>query len=201
MRAFHIFQPPGNANALGQVKFLFPNKHDVYMHDTPTKSLFNHNVRTYSHGCMRVRDPLKFAEVMLGEDQGLDHEQIVAVGQRGPAEQRDTFEEECRSTSPISPPGSTTTANSRPSTTFTATKTASSLASKAKRISLPRRGREIYPAAGRAGRCPLCPEVLTGRNVDQEHLQLLIVREREPCARHARVRDWSCASQVCEIDA
>ncbi|MDZ4789720.1 MAG: L,D-transpeptidase family protein [Hyphomicrobiales bacterium] len=62
-----IRQPPGDGNALGKVKFLFPNKHSVYMHDTPSKSLFNQSSRAFSHGCMRVRNPLKFAEIMLGE--------------------------------------------------------------------------------------------------------------------------------------
>ncbi len=84
MRAFHIFQPPGNSNALGQVKFLFPNKHDVYMHDTPSKSLFNQNVRAYSHGCMRVRDPLKFAEMLLGDDQGWPMSRVVQMANSGP---------------------------------------------------------------------------------------------------------------------
>ena len=41
MRNFHVYQPPGDGNVLGVVKFRFPNKHDVYMHDTPTKNLFN----------------------------------------------------------------------------------------------------------------------------------------------------------------
>ncbi len=62
-----IRQPPGDDNALGQLKFLFPNKHSVYMHDTPTKHLFNQTSRAFSHGCMRVRNPLRFAEIMLGE--------------------------------------------------------------------------------------------------------------------------------------
>jgi L,D-transpeptidase YcbB len=62
-------QPPGPRNALGQLKFLFPNKHSVYMHDTPTKNLFNQTVRAYSHGCMRVRNPARFAEILLA-DQG-----------------------------------------------------------------------------------------------------------------------------------
>jgi murein L,D-transpeptidase YcbB/YkuD len=62
-------QPPGPSNALGQIKFLFPNKHSVYMHDTPTKNLFNQSARAFSHGCMRVRNPVRFAEVLLG-DQG-----------------------------------------------------------------------------------------------------------------------------------
>jgi murein L,D-transpeptidase YcbB/YkuD len=64
-----VRQVPGPSNALGVVKFLFPNKHSVYMHDTPSKNLFNQSVRAYSHGCMRVRNPVKFAEVLLG-DQG-----------------------------------------------------------------------------------------------------------------------------------
>ncbi len=68
-------QTPGPGNALGKVKFLFPNKHAVYMHDTPTKHLFNRPVRAYSHGCMRVRDPLKFAELLL-EDQGWSRSRI-----------------------------------------------------------------------------------------------------------------------------
>jgi L,D-transpeptidase YcbB len=84
MREFHIYQPPGGANALGQVKFLFPNKHDVYMHDTPSKSLFNSSSRAFSHGCMRVRDPLKFAEVLLGADKGWDMARIVELANRGP---------------------------------------------------------------------------------------------------------------------
>ena len=60
-------QPPGPSNALGQIKFLFPNKHSVYMHDTPTKNLFSQASRAFSHGCMRVRNPVRFAEVLLGE--------------------------------------------------------------------------------------------------------------------------------------
>jgi L,D-transpeptidase YcbB len=84
LRAFHVFQPPGTGNALGQVKFLFPNKHDVYMHDTPQKSLFNNAARAYSHGCMRVRDPLKFAELLLGPDKGYDAATIRKLANDGP---------------------------------------------------------------------------------------------------------------------
>ena len=61
-----IRQKPGPRNALGRVKFLFPNKHAVYMHDTPSRSLFNKNRRAFSHGCVRVRDPQRLAEVVLG---------------------------------------------------------------------------------------------------------------------------------------
>jgi murein L,D-transpeptidase YcbB/YkuD len=62
----HISQPPGEANALGRVRFNFPNKFLVYQHDTPDKHLFAHPKRAYSHGCMRVQDPAKYAEVMSG---------------------------------------------------------------------------------------------------------------------------------------
>jgi L,D-transpeptidase YcbB len=61
----HIYQPPGDRNALGRIRFNFPNKFLVYQHDTPDKHLFAHDKRAYSHGCMRVQDPLKYGEVLL----------------------------------------------------------------------------------------------------------------------------------------
>ncbi len=61
----HIYQPPGDRNALGRIRFNFPNKFLVYQHDTPDKHLFKHDRRAYSHGCMRVEDPLKYGEVLL----------------------------------------------------------------------------------------------------------------------------------------
>ena len=61
----HIYQPPGERNALGRIRFNFPNKFLVYQHDTPDKQLFAHDVRAYSHGCMRVQNPDKYAEVLL----------------------------------------------------------------------------------------------------------------------------------------
>ena len=61
----NVVQPPGAANALGRIKFNFPNKFHVYLHDTPEKRLFAHERRAFSHGCMRVEDPTKFGEVML----------------------------------------------------------------------------------------------------------------------------------------
>ncbi|MEA2989647.1 MAG: L,D-transpeptidase YcbB, partial [Alphaproteobacteria bacterium] len=63
--SIHIYQPPGDGNALGRVRFNFPNKFLVYQHDTPDKHLFAHDARAYSHGCMRVQDPPKYAEVLL----------------------------------------------------------------------------------------------------------------------------------------
>ena len=61
----HVYQPPGERNALGRIRFNFPNKFLVYQHDTPDKHLFAHDKRAYSHGCMRVQDPLKYGEVLL----------------------------------------------------------------------------------------------------------------------------------------
>jgi L,D-transpeptidase YcbB len=84
MRKLHVYQPPGGGNVLGVVKFRFPNKHDVYMHDTPSKSLFNASARAFSHGCMRVRDPLKLAELVLAEDRGWTAGRVTAAVQRGP---------------------------------------------------------------------------------------------------------------------
>ncbi|HYZ44659.1 MAG TPA: L,D-transpeptidase family protein [Xanthobacteraceae bacterium] len=60
-----ISQPPGPGNALGRIRFNFPNRFLVYQHDTPDKYYFAHEVRAYSHGCMRVQDPAKYAEVLL----------------------------------------------------------------------------------------------------------------------------------------
>jgi murein L,D-transpeptidase YcbB/YkuD len=60
-----MYQPPGPGNALGHLKFNFPNKFAVYLHDTPEKHLFAREVRAYSHGCMRVQNPAQFGEVLL----------------------------------------------------------------------------------------------------------------------------------------
>jgi L,D-transpeptidase YcbB len=70
LRNFDLVQPPGPSNVLGRVKFVFPNKHDVYMHDTTQKNLFAQTVRAESHGCMRVQYPEKLAEIILNHDKG-----------------------------------------------------------------------------------------------------------------------------------
>ena len=65
---FSMRQPPSSGNALGLVKFLFPNEWNIYLHDTPSKSLFDHEVRAYSHGCIRLGDPFDFAyEILAGQ--------------------------------------------------------------------------------------------------------------------------------------
>lgn len=86
IRNFNVYQPPGGSNALGVVKFLFPNKHAVYLHDTPSKSLFNESTRAFSHGCMRVRNPVKLAEVLLDKDKGWDASMVQNLIVKGPEE-------------------------------------------------------------------------------------------------------------------
>ncbi len=68
-----ITQPPGPNNALGRIRFNFPNRFLVYQHDTPDKYYFAHEVRAYSHGCMRVQDPAKYAEVLLNIARPHEH--------------------------------------------------------------------------------------------------------------------------------
>jgi L,D-transpeptidase YcbB len=69
----HISQPPGEANALGRVRFNFPNKFLVYQHDTPDKYLFAKEERAYSHGCMRVQNPDQYASVLLNITMPNEH--------------------------------------------------------------------------------------------------------------------------------
>lgn len=87
IRRYTFIQPAGGTNVLGVVKFRFPNKHDVYMHDTTQRDLFNREVRAFSHGCVRVQNPLKFAEILLAEDKGWTEAQIKqALAGSGPNE-------------------------------------------------------------------------------------------------------------------
>ena len=71
-----VRQKPGPWNALGQVKFLFPNNYSIYLHDTPSKSLFNEERRTFSHGCIRVSEPKKLAQFLLRNDSNWDSVRI-----------------------------------------------------------------------------------------------------------------------------
>lgn len=72
-----IRQKPGPYNALGQVKFLFPNSHSIYLHDSPAKSLFNESNRAFSHGCIRVAEPKKLAMYLLRNDSSWTEELIT----------------------------------------------------------------------------------------------------------------------------
>lgn len=76
IRDVSIIQGAGPGNPLGRLKFIFPNAHDVYMHDTPDKNLFESKERTFSHGCMRLRNPARMAEVILGEVRGWTPEDV-----------------------------------------------------------------------------------------------------------------------------
>ena len=66
---FALKQPPSTRNALGLVKFMFPNKYNIYLHDTPSKNLFHRNVRAFSHGCIRLQDPFEFAYELLSRQE------------------------------------------------------------------------------------------------------------------------------------
>ena len=74
-----VTQPPGGGNALGIVKILFPNHHDVYLHDTPTKYLFKRTVRAFSHGCMRLHNAVDMAKFLLEKDQHPDLDQVDEI--------------------------------------------------------------------------------------------------------------------------
>jgi murein L,D-transpeptidase YcbB/YkuD len=90
--SFRMYQPPGDGNALGRLRFNFPNKFLVYQHDTPDKNLFGRDVRAYSSGCMRVENPPKYAEILLSyalPDQNYTPERIRAM--YGPQEHTINF--------------------------------------------------------------------------------------------------------------
>ncbi|CAJ0850769.1 L,D-transpeptidase YcbB [freshwater sediment metagenome] len=71
-----VRQPPGEKNALGRIKFVFPNDFAVYMHDTPSRGLFAQSHRAFSHGCMRVDQPFALAEAVLGPGSGWSEERV-----------------------------------------------------------------------------------------------------------------------------
>ncbi len=78
-----IRQKPGGDNSLGKVKFLFPNSFDIYFHDTPAKELFNKDVRAFSHGCIRLRDPEKLANYLLEDNPKWTPERIDTAMNNG----------------------------------------------------------------------------------------------------------------------
>ncbi len=79
-----VRQPPGEKNALGRVKFVFPNDYAVYMHDTPSRGLFAQSHRAFSHGCMRVDQPFALAGAVLGPGSGWSEERVKRLV--GPSE-------------------------------------------------------------------------------------------------------------------
>lgn len=77
-----IRQQPGPGNALGRVKFIFPNRFHIYLHDTPAKSLFNLNRRTFSHGCIRLESPAELAAYLLRDNSGWTREKVAQAMQQ-----------------------------------------------------------------------------------------------------------------------
>ncbi len=71
-----IRQRPGPSNSLGNIKFLFPNEHAIYLHDTPARHLFDNAGRSYSHGCIRIAEPVKLAEFLLQDEPEWNSEAI-----------------------------------------------------------------------------------------------------------------------------
>lgn len=78
-----VRQKPGPKNSLGLVKFLFPNSYDIYLHDTPAKSLFGESSRAFSHGCIRVENPTKLAEFLLKGNKDWDATKIKTAMNAG----------------------------------------------------------------------------------------------------------------------
>ena len=79
--SIHVSQPPGGPNVLGRLRFNFPNRFLVYQHDTNEKFMFAHEVRAYSHGCMRIQDPAKYADVLLNIARPTEHWTVERVTQ------------------------------------------------------------------------------------------------------------------------
>ena len=74
---FVIREKPGKQNSLGLIKFLFPNSYSIYMHDTPSKGLFEKDNRAFSHGCIRLSEPLKLASYLLKSDSSITQEMMI----------------------------------------------------------------------------------------------------------------------------
>jgi murein L,D-transpeptidase YcbB/YkuD len=83
IRTLDIYQPPGPGNVLGRIKFMFPNKHDVYLHDTPMRFVFDNSARAESHGCVRVENPDQLALILLKRDQGWTEAKVAAAINNG----------------------------------------------------------------------------------------------------------------------
>jgi murein L,D-transpeptidase YcbB/YkuD len=86
--ALRIRERPGPKNSLGAVKFIFPNEYNVYLHDTPAQSLFNKDRRDFSHGCIRVGDPLALAKFVLADQPKWTTDSIKVAMTTGPESRR-----------------------------------------------------------------------------------------------------------------
>jgi murein L,D-transpeptidase YcbB/YkuD len=84
---YRVVQAPGPYNAMGQVKFMFPNRHAIYIHDTPSKALFSRTSRAFSAGCIRVKDPLELARILLDDPDNWSAGKIDALLASGKPQQ------------------------------------------------------------------------------------------------------------------
>ncbi|AFK03970.1 ErfK/YbiS/YcfS/YnhG family protein [Emticicia oligotrophica DSM 17448] len=76
---YNFRQRPGNKNSLGKIKFLFPNSYSIYLHDTPSKGLFNESARAFSHGCIRLSEPRKLALYLLRNNPNWSSEKVDEI--------------------------------------------------------------------------------------------------------------------------
>jgi murein L,D-transpeptidase YcbB/YkuD len=84
---YRLRQEPGPTNPLGKIKFMFPNRFNVYLHDTPRKNLFERKERSFSHGCIRVEKPIELAEYVLRMNQGWDKKRLYSEINKGKTKQ------------------------------------------------------------------------------------------------------------------
>jgi murein L,D-transpeptidase YcbB/YkuD len=96
IRNYEVVQPPGKKSVLGVVKFSFPSQHTIFMHDTPDKWMFNSSQRTLSHGCLRLRNPVRMAELILAYDKGWDAAKIAELIKSGPLNNEVVMEKRIR---------------------------------------------------------------------------------------------------------
>jgi murein L,D-transpeptidase YcbB/YkuD len=96
IRNYEVVQPPGRKSVLGVVKFSFPSQHTIFMHDTPDKWMFSSAQRTLSHGCLRLRNPARMAELILAEDKGWDAAKIAELIRSGPLNNEVVMEKKIR---------------------------------------------------------------------------------------------------------
>jgi murein L,D-transpeptidase YcbB/YkuD len=85
---YGVVQQPGENNALGRVKFIFPNRHAIYLHDTPSRALFSRSSRAFSSGCVRVKNPLQFAEILLDDPDQWSLQQVRDLVESGKPKER-----------------------------------------------------------------------------------------------------------------
>jgi murein L,D-transpeptidase YcbB/YkuD len=96
IRDYEVVQPSGRKSVMGVVKFSFPSQHTIFMHDTPDKWMFNAKQRTLSHGCLRLRNPLAMAKLILAEDKGWDADKVDELVASGPGNNEVPMEKKIR---------------------------------------------------------------------------------------------------------